>query len=85
MKSTGIVRKLDNVGRLVIPIELRKLMNIEEKEAAVEIYTQDDTIILKKFQRTCLFCQEGEGDELIEYKGKYLCRKCAEAIKNTEE
>lgn len=83
MKSTGVVRKLDSVGRLVLPIELRKTFDIGDDDA-LEIYTEDDMIILKKYQNSCLFCEESE--ELIEYKGKYICERCLELInkKNTD-
>lgn len=77
MKSTGIVRKLDNMGRLVLPIELRKTFDIGE-DSPLEIYTDGDMIVLKKFQNSCLFCDES--DDLIEYKGKYICEKCLELI-----
>ena len=59
MKSTGIVRKVDELGRIVLPIELRRTFDLNEKDA-IEIYTDDDTIILKKFQRTCVFCNSPE-------------------------
>ena len=83
MKSTGVVRKLDSVGRLVLPIELRKTFDIGDDDA-LEIYTEDDMIILKKYQNSCLFWEESE--ELIEYKGKYICERCLELInkKNTD-
>ena len=67
MKSTGIVRKVDELGRIVLPIELRRTYDLAVKDA-IEIYTDDDKIILKKFQRTCIFC--GSGEECVEYKGK---------------
>ena len=59
MKSTGIVRRIDELGRIVLPIELRRTFDIEVKDA-IEIYTDQDMIILKKFQRSCLFCGEAE-------------------------
>lgn len=77
MKSTGIVRKLDSVGRLVLPIELRKVLGLENNEP-VEILTEGDTIILKKFERSCVFC--GTGDDLIYFKGKNICPDCLKAI-----
>ena len=69
MKSTGIVRKVDELGRIVLPIELRRTYDLAVKDA-IEIYTYDDKIILKKFQRTCIFC--GSGEECVEYKGKTI-------------
>lgn len=82
MKSTGIVRKIDGLGRLVLPIELRRTFNIDENDA-VEIYTDDDMIILKKFQRSCLFC--GESDNLVDYKGKNVCASCLEELNKRKD
>lgn len=74
MKSTGIVRRVDELGRIVLPIELRKNMDIDQKGASVEIFIDDDRIILKKYQPACLFC--GNADKVSYYKGKLICRSC---------
>jgi transcriptional pleiotropic regulator of transition state genes len=74
MKSTGIVRKIDELGRIVLPIELRRTYDLAVKDA-VEIYTDDDKIVLKKFQRACIFC--GEAENVVEFKGRTVCEKCA--------
>ncbi|MBQ1768955.1 MAG: AbrB/MazE/SpoVT family DNA-binding domain-containing protein, partial [Oscillospiraceae bacterium] len=55
MKATGIVRRLDDLGRIVLPIELRRTLNLEIKDP-VEIFTENDCVILKKFEPTCIFC-----------------------------
>lgn len=73
MKSTGIVRKIDELGRVVLPIELRRTLDIAEKDA-VEIYVEQDCIILKKYKTTCAFCSNS--DNLISFKGKYICADC---------
>lgn len=73
MKSTGVVRKVDELGRIVIPIELRRTMGIEEKDA-LEIYVDSDKIILKKYEPACIFC--GNAEEVVNYKGKNLCKSC---------
>ena len=73
MKSTGIVRKIDDLGRIVLPIELRRTFDLNERDF-VEIFTDSDMIILKKFQRTCVFC--GSPEDIIEYKGKSICSAC---------
>ena len=78
MKSTGIVRKVDELGRLVVPKELRKTMGITEG-SVVGFYTEGEQIILKKYEPNCIFC--GEADEIIVYKGKNICRKCLEEIR----
>lgn len=73
MKSTGVVRKVDELGRIVIPIELRRTMGIEEKDA-LEIYVDSDKIILKKYEPACIFC--GNAEDVVNYKGKNLCKTC---------
>ena len=73
MKSTGVVRKVDELGRIVIPIELRRTMGIEEKDA-LEIYVDNEKIVLKKYEPACIFC--GNADEVSNYKGKNLCSHC---------
>lgn len=73
MKSTGIVRKVDELGRIVLPIELRRTLNIEEKDA-LEIYVDENAIMLKKYEPACIFC--GSADGIIEYKGKNICEHC---------
>lgn len=73
MKSTGIVRKLDELGRLVIPKELRKTLSIDVKDP-LEIYVDGETIILKKYAPACIFCGEASG--IINFKGKNICANC---------
>ena len=73
MKSTGIVRKLDNLGRIVLPVELRRTLQIEEKDP-VEIFVEDDMVILKKYQPSCIFCGDAKG--VISFKGRNICPTC---------
>jgi len=73
MKSTGIVRRIDELGRIVLPIELRNKMDIKTKDS-IEIFVEDDKIILKKYEPACLFC--GNADDVIMYKGKLVCKHC---------
>jgi len=77
MKSTGIVRKLDNLGRIVIPIELRKTMGIEIKDS-LEIFTEGNQIILKKYAPGCVFC--GDARELVMFASKLICQSCVRKI-----
>ena len=79
MKSTGIVRKVDELGRIVIPMELRRNLDIAEKDA-LEIYVDGEQIILKKYEPACIFC--GDARDVINYKGKNICQKCFEEMKN---
>ena len=80
MKSTGIVRKVDELGRVVIPIELRRTLDINIKDP-LEIYVDSDRIILKKYEPSCscVFC--GSGDDLTKYKGKPICKQCVESMR----
>ena len=71
MKCTGVVRKLDELGRITLPIELRRNLDIEDREA-LEIFVDDDTIILRKYNPADVFT--GEMDNLIEYKGKKVSK-----------
>lgn len=79
MKSTGIVRKVDELGRVVIPIELRRTLDIEEKDA-LEIYVDADRIILRKYEPacSCVFC--GNADEVTNFKGKNVCKECLDSM-----
>lgn len=81
MKSTGIVRRVDELGRVVIPIEIRNKFEIAEKDP-IEIYVDGSTIVLKKHEETCIFC--GNSENLSEFKGKLVCDNCAKDFcKNT--
>lgn len=80
MKSTGVVRKVDELGRIVLPIELRKMMDLNVKDS-VEIFTDGDTVILKKYMPACIFC--GDASDVIYFNGKRVCRKCLEALKTS--
>lgn len=77
LKSTGIVRKVDELGRVVLPIELRRTLNIAEKDA-LEIYVDGETVILKKYEPACIFC--GNAKNTILYKNKNVCSECASDI-----
>lgn len=70
MKSTGIVRKVDELGRIVLPIELRRTLGIEEKDR-IEIFVDGESIILRKYQPACIFCDNAK--DIINYKGKNIC------------
>ena len=78
MKSTGIVRKVDELGRVVLPIELRRTLEIAERDS-LEIYVEGSTIILKKYEPACIFC--GDAKDVINYKGRNICRTCLDEMK----
>ena len=77
MKATGIVRKIDDLGRVVLPIELRRTLNIDIKDP-VEIFVEGDLIILKKYEPACVFC--GEANDVENFRGKNVCKSCAEEL-----
>ncbi len=79
MKSTGIVRKVDELGRIVLPIEMRRTLDIAEKDA-LEIYVDGDNIILRKYQPTCIFCDNAKG--VISFKGKNVCPDCISKLRS---
>lgn len=79
MKSTGIVRKVDELGRIVIPIEVRRSLNVEIKDS-LEIYIEGEHIILKKYEPACIFC--GDARNVINYKGKLICTNCLNELKS---
>lgn len=81
MKATGIVRRVDELGRVVIPIELRNKFGITEKDP-MEIYVDSTSIILKKYEPNCIFC--GNSKKLIEFQGKQICEKCAKDFINKQ-
>lgn len=77
MKATGIVRKVDELGRLVLPVEMRRVLNIAEKDT-IEIYVEGENIILRKFQPYCIFCSGSE--DIVQYEGKHVCARCARKL-----
>lgn len=77
MKSTGIVRKVDELGRIVLPIELRRTLDIAEKDS-LEIYTDGTSIVLKKYQPSCVFCDESK--DIRVFRGKNVCIKCVQQL-----
>lgn len=72
MKATGIVRNLDNLGRVTLPIELRRNLNLDIKDP-VEIFVEDDKIILRKYEPCDVFT--GTKDDLVEYQGKMVSKE----------
>ena len=79
MKATGIVRKVDEIGRVVITKELRNKFDIKVKDP-IEIFVDSNTIVLKKYEPNCVFC--GNTKELVSYNDKLVCEKCIEKLNN---
>ncbi|MBC9783967.1 AbrB/MazE/SpoVT family DNA-binding domain-containing protein [Heliobacterium chlorum] len=73
MKSTGIIRKVDELGRVVIPIELRRVLGIDERDP-LEIYVDEEKIIFKKYNMSCILC--GNSSHVESYRGKNICHDC---------
>ena len=78
MKSTGIVRKVDELGRIVLPIELRRTLGIAEKDA-LEIYVDGENIVLKKYEPACIFCNNAK--DIIVFKNRNIYSKCISELK----
>ncbi|MBR5571874.1 MAG: AbrB/MazE/SpoVT family DNA-binding domain-containing protein [Oscillospiraceae bacterium] len=78
VKSTGIVRKVDELGRIVLPIELRRTLDIAEREA-LEIYVDGNAIVLKKYRPCCIFCDSAK--DIVVFRGKNICPKCLKELK----
>lgn len=80
MKSTGIIRKVDELGRIVLPIEIRRTLEIAERDE-LEIYMENDRIVLQKFEPSCVFC--ASSFELVSYRGKNVCSECVRNMNHT--
>lgn len=82
MKATGIVRNIDELGRLTLPKELRSTMKIQRKDP-LEIYVEGDCIIIRKYEPVCVFCKSDEN--LIDFGDRKVCKTCMEAMKSQAE
>ena len=80
MKSTGIVRKVDELGRIVLPIELRRTLDIAERDS-LEIYIDGSCVVMKKYQPACIFCDSAK--DIVSFHGKNVCPKCIKALQTT--
>jgi transcriptional pleiotropic regulator of transition state genes len=77
MKYTGVVRRIDDLGRIVLPVELRRTMELDNGDS-LEIFVEDNKIILKKYQPACIFC--GDANEIAVFKGRNVCPSCAKEL-----
>ncbi|MCY0881066.1 MAG: AbrB/MazE/SpoVT family DNA-binding domain-containing protein [Firmicutes bacterium] len=77
MKSTGIVRRVDELGRVVLPIELRRTLNISDKDS-LEIYVDGEKIVLRKYEPACIFC--GNAENVETFRGKNICHDCLKSL-----
>lgn len=83
MKSTSFVRRVDEAGRIVLPKELRKKFNLVENESSLEFFIEDDAIILKKYEPSCMFCHTV--DDTIEFHGVKICKACLKKLNTLSE
>lgn len=81
MKMLGTVRHIDELGRIVLPIETRKRLGLGTKDP-IEIFVEKDRIIMKKFSESCIFC--GTCEDLVEYKDKKICKSCVAGLKSED-
>ena len=81
MRSVGIVRKIDQLGRIVIPIEIKRRMDIKAKDL-IEFLIDKDRIVVQKYYPACTFCGEKEKDESerFEFSGKIICKSCFQGV-----
>ncbi|MBR3972058.1 MAG: AbrB family transcriptional regulator [Ruminococcus sp.] len=78
MKAAGYLVRVDNLGRIVIPVRIRRSMELES-DTCLELFTEEDRIVMQKYQDTCVFC--GKDEDLLEYKDKHICADCLKALK----
>ena len=78
MRATGITRRVDDLGRFVLPAEIRRTLDIALGDA-LEIFTDGDRIILKKYEPSCTFCESA--DDVIPFGDKRICRTCLKKLK----
>ena len=77
MKATGVVRRVDELGRVVLPCELRRVMHIKDRDS-LEVFVDEDRIVLKKYEPACTFT--GSADKLIDYKGRKVSAQAVEEM-----
>jgi transcriptional pleiotropic regulator of transition state genes len=82
VKSTGIVRRVDELGRVVLPIELRRTLHIQDRDE-IEIYVEGERIILRKYEPSCIFC--GSASSVVTFRGKKVCKHCVASLRNEVE
>ena len=83
MKETGMIRPVDRLGRVVIPMEIRRRFNMENEGDCFEIFTEDDKIILKKYKPSCVFC--GSLENVFTYNKQVICQDCIERLKKISD
>lgn len=82
MKATGIVRKVDELGRIVLPVELRRTMDIDVRDP-LEIYVDGSNVVLKKYSPSCIFC--GQAENVLHYRNRNVCEECLHELASAIE
>ena len=77
MKTSGIIRRIDDLGRVVIPVEMRRVLDIGEREA-LSISLENNAIVLRRARTGCVFC--GGGKDVIDFRGKLVCPRCVRQL-----
>ena len=77
MKAAGYLVRVDDLGRIVIPIKIRRMLDFD-KGSCLEVFTEEQNLIIRKYVSSCAFCQSEEN--LTEHKGKFICKSCLDAI-----
>lgn len=80
MRAIGCVRQIDKLGRLVLPVDIRKSLNITDGVDSVEFFIDDDKIIIKKYRPACVFCNSAE--DIVDYKSQTICQACLDELKS---
>lgn len=78
MKATGLTTKIDEVGRIVIPRQIRKTLNLTPNIDTIEFFLDSDKLIIQKYKNTCTLC--GSFDDLVEYRDSKVCKSCIKAL-----
>lgn len=82
MRAIGCVRQIDKLGRLVLPSDIRKTLNITDGVDSVEFFIDNDSVIIKKYRPSCIFCNSPEN--IINYKKQMVCQECLDELKNVK-
>lgn len=83
MRAIGCVRQIDKLGRLVLPSDIRKSLNIVSGLDSVEFFVDGDSVVIKKYRPACIFC--GSGDDIVNYKNQTVCQSCLNDLKVSEK
>ncbi len=79
MRAFGCVRQIDKLGRLVLPSDIRRMLNIKDGSDSVEFFVDDDCVIIKKYRPACIFCNSA--NNIVTYKNQSVCQSCLDEIK----